>query len=317
MKQMKKMLLGMAALMLAGVGTVATTHKADIVETAVANGSFGTLAKALQAADMVDTLKGPGPFTVFAPTDQAFAKLPPGVVEVLLKPENKDRLRSILTYHVVPGRVTAADVKKITSAKTVNGQELRISFVKGVVGINEARVTKADVATSNGIIHAVDRVILPKDGKLPEVAKVDDKLAEFESKAIETRRDAMFLESKRRSPQLSWETHVQKLNIMKEHINEMGKMLSELEGMKPQATVFQEKSIEAARPHLEDLARRVQNAINWLNEDRRSTLKAEYKDNLHGIWTSADRLYDDVDTILDYKEAHERLQGLSAPPEGR
>ena len=317
MKRMNRMLLGMAALTLAGIGTVADTHKADIVETAAANGSFGTLAKALQAADLVNTLKGPGPFTVFAPTDQAFAKLPPGVVEVLLKPENKEQLRSILTYHVVPGRVTSSDVKKITSAKTVNGQELRISFVKGVVGINEAKVTKADLLTSNGIIHVVDRVILPKSDQLPQVAKIDDKLAEFESKAVDTRRDALFLESKRRNPQLSWETHSNKLGIMKDQINEMGQMLSALEAMKSDATLLQQRAIEAARPHLEDLARRVEAAIKWLNEDRRATTKAEYRDNLHGIWTSADRLYDDVDTILDYKEAQHRLKGLSAPPTGR
>ena len=254
---------------------------------------------------------------MFAPTDEAFRKLPPGTVEVLLKPENKEQLRSILTYHVVPGRVTASDVVKLTSAKTVSGQEVRISVLKGVVRVNDAKVTKTDLAASNGLIHVVDRVIVPPMGEVSQVSKIDDMLADFESKAIETRRDAAMLESKRRNPQLNWQTHADKLSVMKQHINEMGKMLAELEGMKSKATVFQEKAIETARPHLEDLAQRVEKGINWINEDRRSITKAEYKDNLHGIWSSADQLYRNVDTIIDYHEARMRLHELAEEPVAR
>jgi uncharacterized surface protein with fasciclin (FAS1) repeats len=134
----------------------------DIVDTAVAAGDFKTLAAALQAAGLVDTLKGKGPFTVFAPTDAAFAKLPAGTVESLLKPENKAKLTSILTFHVVPGNVKAADVVKLTSAKTVNGQSLAIDTSGGGVKVNGAKVVKADIATSNGTIHVIDTVLLPK-----------------------------------------------------------------------------------------------------------------------------------------------------------
>ena len=134
----------------------------DIVDTAVAAGSFKTLAAALQAAGLVDTLKGKGPFTVFAPTDEAFAKLPPGAVEDLLKPENKEKLRAILLYHVVPGKVTAKHVVKLTSAKTANGQSITISTKDGVVKVDDAMVTKTDIAASNGVIHVIDSVILPK-----------------------------------------------------------------------------------------------------------------------------------------------------------
>ena len=314
---MRKLYLALTAVVLMSINAFAGHARQDIVDTAVQAGSLNTLAQALKAADLVDTLKGPGPFTVFAPTDQAFAKLPPGTLEVLLKPENKEQLRSVLTYHVVPGRVTAADVMKLTSAKTVNGQELRISVLKGVVGVNDAKVTKTDIAASNGIIHVIDRVILPQMGEVSQVSKIDDMLAQFESRAIETRRDAAILESKRRNSQLSWQTHSEKLGVMKEHINEMGKMLAELEAMKPKATLFQEKAIEAARPHLEDMAQRVEKAINWLNEDRKSMSKAEYKDNLHGIWVSSDRLYRDVDTIIDYHKARMRLQELTEEPIAR
>jgi uncharacterized surface protein with fasciclin (FAS1) repeats len=134
----------------------------DIVETAVSAGSFKTLAAALQAAGLVDTLKGKGPFTVFAPTDEAFAKLPEGTVETLLKPENKAKLTAILTYHVVPGSVKAADVVKLTSAKTVQGQSVMIDAKDGVK-INNANVIKADIETSNGVIHVIDTVLLPKE----------------------------------------------------------------------------------------------------------------------------------------------------------
>jgi uncharacterized surface protein with fasciclin (FAS1) repeats len=133
----------------------------DIVDTAVAAGSFQTLTKALQAADLVDTLKGPGPFTVFAPTDEAFAKLPTGTLDGLLKPENKDKLRAILTYHVVAGKIPSAKVVTLSSAKTVNGQELKITVMGGNVMVNNAHVVKTDISASNGVIHVVDTVILP------------------------------------------------------------------------------------------------------------------------------------------------------------
>ena len=137
------------------------TAKADIVDTAVAAGQFETLAAALQAADLVTTLKGEGPFTVFAPTDEAFAKLPEGTVESLLKYENRDQLVSILTYHVVPGKVSSKQVVSLDEAKTVNGDKLAIAVADGKVRINDATVIKADVRASNGIIHVVDTVILP------------------------------------------------------------------------------------------------------------------------------------------------------------
>ncbi|HKU25837.1 MAG TPA: fasciclin domain-containing protein [Candidatus Sulfotelmatobacter sp.] len=133
----------------------------DIVDTAVAAGSFQTLAKALQAADLVNALKGPGPFTVFAPTDEAFAKLPPGTLEDLLKPENKDKLRAILTYHVVAGDLPAAKVVALSSAKTLNGQQVKITATGGNVMVNDAHVVKADIPASNGVIHVIDSVILP------------------------------------------------------------------------------------------------------------------------------------------------------------
>jgi uncharacterized surface protein with fasciclin (FAS1) repeats len=134
----------------------------DIVDTAVAAGSFKTLAAALTAGDLVGTLKGEGPFTVFAPTDEAFAKLPAGTLDDLLKPENKTKLQGILTYHVVPGKVMAADVVKLKSAKTVNGQNVTIKVTDGTVMIDNAKVTKTDIMCSNGVIHVIDAVILPK-----------------------------------------------------------------------------------------------------------------------------------------------------------
>ena len=133
----------------------------DIVDTAVAAGQFKTLAAALTAAGLVDTLKGPGPFTVFAPTDAAFAKLPAGTVDTLLKPENKAKLTAILTYHVVPGKVMAADVVKLKEAKTVNGAMVAVKVDGGNVMINDAKVTTADIAASNGVIHVIDTVLLP------------------------------------------------------------------------------------------------------------------------------------------------------------
>ncbi|MEZ4522135.1 MAG: fasciclin domain-containing protein [Thermomicrobiales bacterium] len=132
---------------------------ADIVDTAVQAGSFSTLVTAVQAADLVDTLKGDGPFTVFAPTDEAFAKLPAGTVEGLL--ENKDQLTQVLTYHVVPGKVMAADAMQLTSAGTVQGQNLSINADNGAVKINDATVVQADIECDNGVIHVIDGVILP------------------------------------------------------------------------------------------------------------------------------------------------------------
>ena len=156
----------MAAVVLAVVGlaigsTFARATNQDIVDTAVGAGQFKTLAAALQAAGLVDTLKGPGPFTVFAPTDAAFAKLPAGTVESLLKPENKAKLTAILTYHVVPGAVKAEQVTKLDEAKTVNGAMVKVSTDDGKVMINNANVVKADIPASNGVIHVIDKVILP------------------------------------------------------------------------------------------------------------------------------------------------------------
>ncbi len=138
------------------------TAKSDIVDTAVGAGSFKTLVTALKAADLVDTLKGPGPFTVFAPTDEAFAKLPAGTVDDLLKPENKAKLKAVLTYHVVSGHVGSSDVVTLKSAKTVQGGEVTINASGGNVMINGAKVTKADIECTNGVIHVVDTVLLPK-----------------------------------------------------------------------------------------------------------------------------------------------------------
>jgi uncharacterized surface protein with fasciclin (FAS1) repeats len=135
--------------------------QADIVDTAVAAGTFNTLAAALEAGGLVETLKADGPYTVFAPTDEAFAKLPDGTVEMLLLPENKDKLVEILTYHVVAGKVTAAEVVTLQSAKTANGSDVAIRVVDETVFINDSRVVATDIAASNGVIHVVDTVILP------------------------------------------------------------------------------------------------------------------------------------------------------------
>lgn len=136
-------------------------HEKDIVDTAVSAGSFNTLVAAVQAADLVDTLKGDGPFTVFAPTDEAFAKLPAGTVEDLLKPENKEKLQAVLLYHVVPGKVMAADVVNVKSAKTANEMDLKVMVDGNIVKINEAQVVQTDIMTSNGVIHVIDTVLLP------------------------------------------------------------------------------------------------------------------------------------------------------------
>jgi uncharacterized surface protein with fasciclin (FAS1) repeats len=140
----------------------ARAQSKDIVDTAVAAGSFKTLAAALDAAGLVATLKGPGPFTVFAPTDEAFAKLPAGTLDSLLKPENKAKLQRILTYHVVPGKVMAADVVKLQSAKAVSGDTIPVRVHDGAVHVDNAKVTTTDVAAANGVIHVIDAVILPE-----------------------------------------------------------------------------------------------------------------------------------------------------------
>lgn len=153
--------------MILAVGLVTYAHagsygkKMDIVDTAVSAGSFNTLVAAVKAADLVETLKGTGPFTVFAPTDDAFAKLPKGTIEDLLKPENKEKLQAILTYHVVPGKVMASDAVTLDSAPTVNGQKFMISQKDGSVFVDNAKVVKTDIETTNGVIHVIDTVILP------------------------------------------------------------------------------------------------------------------------------------------------------------
>ena len=159
-------ILASLALLFVAAPAIAGHHgdykkKKDIVDTAVAAGQFETLAAALGAAGLVDTLKGEGPFTVFAPTDEAFAKLPAGTVETLLQPENRDQLIAILTYHVVPGKVKAADVVKLSEAATVNGESVAITVSDSGVQVNEANVIATDIGASNGVIHVIDTVIIP------------------------------------------------------------------------------------------------------------------------------------------------------------
>jgi uncharacterized surface protein with fasciclin (FAS1) repeats len=153
----------LAGIVAAGVlaSGAARAADGDIVETAVAAGQFNTLAAALTEAGLVETLKGPGPFTVFAPTDAAFAQLPAGTVETLLKPENKAKLTAILTYHVVPGELTAADVVKYNAAKTANGAEVTIEAGANGVKVGDATVTATDIMATNGVIHVIDTVLLP------------------------------------------------------------------------------------------------------------------------------------------------------------
>jgi uncharacterized surface protein with fasciclin (FAS1) repeats len=147
---------------LADCGAEHATQK-DIVDTAVAAGDFQTLVAAVQAAGLVETLQGEGPFTVFAPTDEAFANLPEGTVEALLLEENRDQLIAILTYHVVPGKVMAADVVGLQSATTVEGSDLTIEVDDGTVRIDQATVVMADIDTSNGVIHVIDTVLIPAE----------------------------------------------------------------------------------------------------------------------------------------------------------
>ena len=162
---MKKIILSITSLLMTGTLLIGAPKK-DIVDTAVEAGSFKTLVTAVKAAGLVDTLKGKGPFTVFAPTDEAFAKLPKGTVASLLKPENKQKLVDILTYHVVSGKVKAKKAAKLDSAKTVNGAEITIKPSGKTLMINEAKVVKADIKTSNGIIHVIDAVLLPTPKKV-------------------------------------------------------------------------------------------------------------------------------------------------------
>lgn len=165
MKPLFKSLVCLLSLASFGTGTLSAGEKKDIVETAVAAGSFKTLAAALGAAGLVDTLKGSGPFTVFAPTDEAFAKLPAGTVEMLLKPENKAKLADILTYHVVAGDVTAEAAMKLTKATALDKKGLALEVKDGALYINKSKVVTADVKCSNGVIHIIDAVLMPPAAK--------------------------------------------------------------------------------------------------------------------------------------------------------
>lgn len=157
----RRTFLSLTAATMLSTPALAGSHSMDIVDTAMGAGNFTTLVAAVQAADLVDTLKGEGPFTVFAPTDEAFAALPEGTVENLLKPENKDQLVSVLTYHVVPGKVMSSDLSDGMMAATVQGGEVTIGTDGGVT-VDGANVTTADIEASNGVIHVIDQVILPK-----------------------------------------------------------------------------------------------------------------------------------------------------------
>jgi uncharacterized surface protein with fasciclin (FAS1) repeats len=161
MKKVFGFLFALVVVMSMALVPAVSAQDKDIVDTAAAAGSFNTLVAAVKAAGLVETLKGPGPFTVFAPTDEAFAKLPKGTLDDLLKPENKAKLAGILTYHVVPGKVMAADVVKLKKAKTVQGSEVKITVKDGKVMVDKANVIKTDVMASNGVIHVIDAVIMP------------------------------------------------------------------------------------------------------------------------------------------------------------
>ena len=177
-RTLKQLLTSIAAVAVLASTSVASSAEKDIVDTAVAAGSFKTLAAALGAADLVDALKGEGPFTVFAPTDEAFAKLPAGTVETLLKPENKDQLTSVLTYHVVAGQVAAKQVVDLKGAKTLNGQRIDIAVSGGKVTVDKATVVTTDIQCSNGIIHVIDSVILPSGDNIVVTA---DKAGTFKT----------------------------------------------------------------------------------------------------------------------------------------
>jgi len=165
MKLLLKSLACMLSIAVLSTGSVSAADKKDIVDTAVAAGSFKTLAAALTAAGLVETLKGEGPFTVFAPTDEAFAKLPAGTVEELLKPENKAKLTDILTYHVVAGNVASDAAMKLTTATALNKKAIKLEVKEGALYLNESKVTAADVACTNGVIHIIDTVLLPPADK--------------------------------------------------------------------------------------------------------------------------------------------------------
>lgn len=156
------------------ITTASHPGEPDLVDTAAKAGSFKTLVAAVKAAGLVETLKGDGPFTVFAPTDEAFAKLPKGTVESLLKPENKKQLQAILTYHVVAGKVKAADVVKLSSAKTVQGELVDVVVSDNGVKVDQANVIKTDIEASNGVIHVIDSVLLPADKNIVEIAASND-----------------------------------------------------------------------------------------------------------------------------------------------
>jgi len=161
MTRLSKFSKGLVAAIALSLLTTVSAKAADIVDTAADAGSFNTLVAAVKAAGLVETLKGEGPFTVFAPTDDAFAALPEGTLDDLLKPENKDQLVDILTYHVVPGRVMSSDISgKQLGVETVQGSTVDINAMSGV-NIDDATVTQADIETSNGVIHVIDKVILP------------------------------------------------------------------------------------------------------------------------------------------------------------
>ena len=165
-KPLFKSLVCLLSLASFATSAVAAEEKKDIVDTAVAAGSFKTLAAALGAAGLVDTLKGSGPFTVFAPTDEAFAKLPAGTVETLLKPENKAKLVDILTYHVVSGNVDAAAAMKLTEATALDKKKIKLEVKDGALHLNQSKVTKADIKCSNGTIHIIDTVLMPPADKM-------------------------------------------------------------------------------------------------------------------------------------------------------
>ncbi len=158
-RNLKKTLLGLVITLL--VSNFSIAQNKDIVDLAVGNDNLSTLVAAVKAGDLVNTLKGNGPFTVFAPTDEAFAALPKGTLEMLLKPENKDKLVAILTYHVVSGKVMSSDLSNGQRAKTVQGASIKVGINRGNVKINDAKVVAADVKASNGVVHVIDKVILP------------------------------------------------------------------------------------------------------------------------------------------------------------
>ncbi len=167
---MKKLSKIIAGALLSVASTTAFGFEKNIVETAVEAGKFKTLATALTAAGLIDAVSGPGPFTVFAPTDDAFAKVPKETLEMLLKPENKEKLKAVLTYHVVPGKVMAKDVVGLKGAKSLNGQRIDVKVDGSKVSVDGANVVATDIACTNGVIHVIDSVILPASDNIPAVA---------------------------------------------------------------------------------------------------------------------------------------------------